>query len=400
MPLIEEIFFARERAPEMCYHCIDYFKSYKFYNRAKEVFTLTEYPYIDLSRRDEDMSHYVDGNVKKDDNVYFINILYSTSEKVVCDNNLGNIKLHFWNCVFNSYIKFTVVPKEIHFVNCVFLTKISFLNEYPITRLDFTDCSLKEFVISGSNIQVLSVVGSYFNNFKLESSQFKDLYLSGNMIDRFTIVDTMHEKLEFDPQQIVAQKPHQPFFVKRLCSAISDQRLSSEDMSFFKRIGRVIGWWPSDKSSQQIEDWRKRSRLETLNFLKKQTVYRYSSFARANIDYLQQKILFEDSLLKLVLWPLGYFLKPIRIMLLSLFVIGGYGFIYYRFRNLLEFGDRTCVKEFGDCLYFSGVTFLTIGYGDILPKVFLKWLAVSEGFMGVFISGLFVVVVTKRILSE
>ena len=40
-----------------------------------------------------------------------------------------------------------------------------------------------------------------------------------------------------------------------------------------------------------------------------------------------------------------------------------------------------------DCLYFSGVSILTIGYGDIVPESrFLKMLVLLEGFLGQFIN--------------
>lgn len=45
------------------------------------------------------------------------------------------------------------------------------------------------------------------------------------------------------------------------------------------------------------------------------------------------------------------------------------------------------INGYIDCLYFSGVSILTIGYGDIVPESrFLKMLVVLEGFLGQFIN--------------
>lgn len=45
------------------------------------------------------------------------------------------------------------------------------------------------------------------------------------------------------------------------------------------------------------------------------------------------------------------------------------------------------VNGYIDCLYFSGVSILTIGYGDIVPESrFLKMLVLLEGFLGQFIN--------------
>ncbi len=401
MPTIEEIFFNDEQASIICYQELDFFRNYKFYNRSKTVFSLKEFKYIDLSRREEDRNHYQPHESQSHDDIYFINILFSNSEKVVCDENLGGKKLHFWNCVFASYMRFAVVPKEIYFVNCVFLSSCSFLNEYKINRIDFSSCSIRKLIVDSTPMDVLSLASSYVADFALSATEMKVFSVIFSRIRKFSIHKATYEKLELDPRQIIRKNPHEPFFVMALQAAISQEPTSNiENSSHLSRIGRFIGLWPTDKLSQTFQQLEKMRRLETLSFLKRETIYKFSSFARANIDYLQQKILFEDSLFKIILWPLGYFLKPLRIISISLATIIGFGLIYYHNINYLMLSDNSAVVKFWDCLYFSGITFLTVGYGDILPTDFIKGIAVLEGFTGIFMSGLFVVVVTKRILSE
>ena len=50
-----------------------------------------------------------------------------------------------------------------------------------------------------------------------------------------------------------------------------------------------------------------------------------------------------------------------------------------------------------DCVYFSGVTFATIGYGDFLPTPGMRPLALLEGFLGALTMGFFVAVLTNRL---
>lgn len=52
--------------------------------------------------------------------------------------------------------------------------------------------------------------------------------------------------------------------------------------------------------------------------------------------------------------------------------------------------------SFLDCLYYSIITFTTLGYGDIIPLGFTRLLAASEAFIGAFALALFVVVVAKK----
>jgi hypothetical protein len=49
-----------------------------------------------------------------------------------------------------------------------------------------------------------------------------------------------------------------------------------------------------------------------------------------------------------------------------------------------------------DCLYFSAITQLTIGYGDIAPLHGLRAIAVVQGVLGFF----FTVILVARLISE
>lgn len=54
------------------------------------------------------------------------------------------------------------------------------------------------------------------------------------------------------------------------------------------------------------------------------------------------------------------------------------------------------VKTFWEALYFSGLTFTTIGYGDITPTGFARFLAVLEGLFGIVLSSALVVSLVRR----
>jgi voltage-gated potassium channel Kch len=52
--------------------------------------------------------------------------------------------------------------------------------------------------------------------------------------------------------------------------------------------------------------------------------------------------------------------------------------------------------EFFNSLYFSVVTFTTLGYGDISPVGVARFIAACEAFLGSFTMALFVVVFVKK----
>ena len=48
-------------------------------------------------------------------------------------------------------------------------------------------------------------------------------------------------------------------------------------------------------------------------------------------------------------------------------------------------------------LYFSGITFATVGYGDFIPQPHARFLALTEGFLGALTMGFFVAVLAARL---
>jgi hypothetical protein len=55
------------------------------------------------------------------------------------------------------------------------------------------------------------------------------------------------------------------------------------------------------------------------------------------------------------------------------------------------------LAAFGDCLYFSIVTFTTVGYGDVVPLGLAKAVSAVEALSGNFIMALFVVVFVRKL---
>lgn len=78
-------------------------------------------------------------------------------------------------------------------------------------------------------------------------------------------------------------------------------------------------------------------------------------------------------------------------------VIIGFGLIYFILSIqgiiLVEFGEKRQVDVFGSIvhsIYFSGVTLLTIGYGDITPIGIGRFLAIVEALIGYILPTAFV----------
>lgn len=111
------------------------------------------------------------------------------------------------------------------------------------------------------------------------------------------------------------------------------------------------------------------------------------------------------SISKLVDAFCGYGENPTRVILFSLSLIVCCAFLYFLLgisdsgtaigyqANLSITGN---IKHFFSCVYFSVVTFTTLGYGDLTPSGSSRILAAFEAFAGSFTIALFVVVFVKK----
>ena len=98
---------------------------------------------------------------------------------------------------------------------------------------------------------------------------------------------------------------------------------------------------------------------------------------------------------------LYYFSKygesPFRVLATSLLIMGVYALIFWT-TGAITRGEPVYAPTFMESLYFSVVTFTTLGYGDYHPKSAYQTLAVSEALIGAFILAFFVVVVSRRLV--
>lgn len=101
----------------------------------------------------------------------------------------------------------------------------------------------------------------------------------------------------------------------------------------------------------------------------------------------------------------GYGESPIRVVFFSLALIVLCAMIYF-FTGIQFSGEyvgftpshsfSVNAMAFFDCLYYSVVTFTTLGYGDFIPIGMSRLVAATEAFTGSFTIALFVVVFVKK----
>ncbi|MFT5580038.1 MAG: hypothetical protein ACI9WS_002798, partial [Paraglaciecola psychrophila] len=102
----------------------------------------------------------------------------------------------------------------------------------------------------------------------------------------------------------------------------------------------------------------------------------------------------------------GYGEKPLRVVLFSLAFIVFCAGCYYLTAGIIYQGQELGLnirlslmenlRHFMACLYFSVVTFTTLGYGDMTPVGATRAIAAVEAFAGSFTMALYVVVFVKK----
>ncbi|WP_432452263.1 MULTISPECIES: ion channel [unclassified Agarivorans] len=121
--------------------------------------------------------------------------------------------------------------------------------------------------------------------------------------------------------------------------------------------------------------------------------------------YQMPKYSYPRAISKLVDLVCGYGELPMRVIFTSLAIIFSSALVYLftgiHFNgNIVTFDlNQTATQNmvaFFECLYYSVVTFTTLGYGDFTPVGLSRVFAAIEAFSGSFIIALFVVVFVKK----
>jgi len=88
----------------------------------------------------------------------------------------------------------------------------------------------------------------------------------------------------------------------------------------------------------------------------------------------------------------GYGEKPLRPLALAVVVIFVCAVLFWLRCGLQD--EPNC--GFGNALYFSIVTFTTLGYGDFKPIASMRWLSATEAIFGAVLMALFIVALSRK----
>ena len=390
MATIPELLFFHDEDETIYKMPLEYFRDLELKRTySDEVMKLNEINAVDLSDRYQDTDHR-DENDKPNKDIYFVNCLFVNEEKLSI-NQFDGYDLHFYNCVFFNRIALECSPASLLFDKCVFTEGLTLnLSVYDgLKAIDISSSSLSKIDFFEGKIERLNIATSFCSKVLLENIASEEVRISLCKLDKISFSKNTFKKFEFDPFQI--RKLNLPFItsrkIKRAVEHVERNNCSLKESfkAFFRRK-----YNPNYEYSL--------SRLNTLEFLKKKTSLKYNPIAKSKIDYVKQTILYENSPFRMFMWLFGYFLRLRSISILCMLTVIYFGIIYAGNIELLHCSNEN--MNITDCIYFSGITFLTIGYGEITPLSYMRILVLLEGFLGMIMSGLFIVVFARIFISE
>ena len=234
-------------------------------------------------------------------------------------------------------------------------------------EVGLSGCTIAALTLNHVFTDRLSVVGSQLDAFEVANCQFKDVLFPPRQVELASFRQ-VHKLLRWTQRR----KPEFNAFQFPI-SACSD------------------AWLDAFSRSEALKN-----RAETLDFLQLKSEDRYSRKYAAELKYLRALAECQGPSSKTWVVLTGALVKPLRVVSAAVLAILLFAVLYCY--APLCFNDGA-MKSFSDALYFSGVSFTTIGYGDIAPLGFARVLAVSEGLLGIVLSSALVVSIVRRYIE-
>ncbi|MBU7027768.1 MAG: pentapeptide repeat-containing protein [Theionarchaea archaeon] len=272
--------------------------------------------------------------------------------------------------------------------------------------------------------------GAHFQNAYFNGVTFKEnAYFNGAHFTYASFFGAVIERdLEFVPNQIVELNLQNVRFLFK-GHVTADLTKAKFHRGELENVAFTDCIWPEKQKiyeeSHMIEEGLSFKELETIYRNLKQNMQRHGDYSKAGDFYYKememrkkQYTLFTprwwgQNILHILC---GYGEKPFWVIRNSLFIIL-MGAILFFFCGVERIGtelpeedsvidyslnalsvSKTTFLDFGYCIYYSVVTFTTLGYGDIHPLGLSHIFASLEAFTGAFFMALFVLVFGRKMM--
>ena len=276
---------------------------------------------------------------------------------------------------------------EVIFDNCIILNKLKIYSQGNPYKIIIDSCNIRSLIIENAQIESLTIRHSRVFDFEMSFCTCKNFDTNHNEFRYFRCFDNEIDKVDFSHHQV------------SINDIIRFKTLQKNAIEEIKKFDFFTVWKVFDKTAIKEVINPKREVLRTLEFLETNTHVKND---RENYAKLRKSttILSQSNIVsKYFFKVLGGFtsLRSILLSILSIFLF--FSLIYMCPILSFSVASHTVAGlDFYSSLYFSGVTFLTIGYGDITPIGFCRFIAIIEGLFGVvLVSSILVSLIRKYV---
>jgi hypothetical protein len=218
--------------------------------------------------------------------------------------------------------------------------------------------------------------------------------VDGNYIKYFEMANSNFDRVAFDHRQLDIKNIRKRLYKNPMNLEFKKYTNLIMDLNLFEFIP-----YKTSKEIKSNEVYN--TMVSTLSFLKNSTTLATDRDKFTEILYYEVLIAQKKASHRVFVWFIGGFLKPFRFITLAICVLLIFAVVYSLpiFQFSISSIGNTGSLSFFDALYFSGITFTSIGYGDISPLGFTRLLAVVEGISGIAIMSSFLVALVNKYLD-
>lgn len=264
----------------------------------------------------------------------------------------------------------------------------SLFSQARFSKCHFIGTELNGADMIGAHFHLCDLIGSDLRSVHLTRSQFSHSWLSHCDLRGATLVEALFRETDFTG------------------SLLAGSVLLNADLRSAKNLRKRNFEDPDRQNRATLDESNALVAFESYRTLRHyfsdQGFYEDASWASYRGLTMEREHFFKTKDLRYIpslLMDLlsGYTEKPNRVILASFVTVFVFAALYF----ILGVPQNVSTAEqvsFLNCLYFSFITFTTVGFGDFVPRPgdFFRLLTCAEAFSGPFMAGLYVFTLTRR----